>query len=69
MLALSWRFVQGMDINMEMNDKNTFKDYRFADVSGDDLKKITELEHNICNRTKEEVILIAYQNCQTDSQK
>ncbi|HHV11578.1 MAG TPA: hypothetical protein GXX75_15000 [Clostridiales bacterium] len=54
---------------MEINDKNAFKDYQFADVSGEDLKKIIELEHNICNRTKEEVILIAYQNCRTDSQK
>ena len=54
---------------MEMSDKSTFKDYRFADVSDDDLKKITDLEHNICNGTKDDVILIAYKNCQMDSQK
>ena len=54
---------------MDMSDKSSFKDYRFADVSEEDLKRITELEHNIGDSTKEDVILIAYKNCQMNSHK
>ncbi len=54
---------------MDMNDKSTFRDYNFADVSEEDLKKITELEHTIGNSAKEDVILIAYKNSQMNSQK
>lgn len=54
---------------MDQNDKSTFRDYSFADVSDEDLKKITELEHNIGAGTKNDVILIAYKNCHMDSQK
>lgn len=54
---------------MELKATDTFKNYRFADVSTEDLKKISELENSICKGSQEDVILIAYQNCQSDSQK
>lgn len=54
---------------MDMSGKDTYRDYTFADVSEEDLKKITELEHNIGDHTKEDVILIAYKNNQMNSQK
>ncbi|MDF2512402.1 MAG: hypothetical protein K0S04_2268 [Herbinix sp.] len=54
---------------MEMSNKSAFNDYQFANVSEADLKKITELEHNIGDSTKEDVILIAYKNSQMNTQK
>ena len=54
---------------MELSNKSTFNDYQFANVSEKDLKKITELEHNIGDSTNEDVILIAYKSSQMNTQK
>lgn len=48
---------------MENVKTSTFNDYSFADISDDELARITELEQQISSKVKEDIVLIAYKNC------
>jgi len=43
-----------------MENKNS--NYRIADVSEEDIKYITELEHTLCSKKNKDIILVAYES-------
>ncbi len=50
---------------MEIKD---FKDYSIANITSEDIRRITDLEKNISSKTDKDIVLIAYQT-RTEAKK
>lgn len=49
-----------------MENKDKFSGYSIADITEEDIKNITELEKTISGRTKEDIVLIAYKQSNSE---
>lgn len=54
---------------MENRETAAFRDYRIADITEDELRQITDLEKTISSNTHDDIVLIAYKNCNIDAKK